>query len=115
MLLGAEYYTVTRPGAVTFVGGLRQVAAGSTFSIYASVQPLTGRQLQMLPEAFRTAARYKLYTESQLQVAAEGRLADRVSVDGESFEVHELGVWTNHTTGVPHYRYVLVAGVDGGL
>lgn len=61
-------YTVTRPGAVTNDGHGRAVhAAPTTFSISASIQPLSDRDLRVLPEALHAEDLRKVYTMTELR------------------------------------------------
>jgi hypothetical protein len=84
-------YVVTRRGPTT-VGsdGRADLATSSTFSILASVQPMSGRELQRLPEGMRVAERRVLFTATTLQVVGA---PDVVRVDGEDWEVESVENW----------------------
>lgn len=82
-------YTVTRRGP-TVVGsdGRADLASSTTFTVTASVQHLTGRDLQRLgPEGLRTSERRKLYTTTSLRVVGA---PDVLSIDGASWEVESI-------------------------
>lgn len=84
-------YTVTRQGPTTVdVDGRAVTAAPSTFSILASVQPMSGRELQRLSEGLRVAERRVLFTSTSLRVIGA---PDVVSVDGELWEVETVEHW----------------------
>lgn len=114
-ILGAKPYTVTRPGAVTYPDGDPVEAAGTTFVIEASIQPLSGRELTLMPEALRTRAQHEMFTTAELQTGGEGQNPDRVDVNGETFEVWQVHDWTPHLSGAPHYEYLLLAPSGDGL
>ena len=82
MILYNETITVTRPGAVTsYVNGYAQKAASTTFDILCSVQPATGRDLQMLELGERQRAPKIIFTPSTL---LDGDLLD---IDSENYKV----------------------------
>jgi hypothetical protein len=114
-ILGATTHTVTRSATGLYVDG-DYTRTTTTLDISASVQPLTGVDLQRLPEAERTAGRYKLYTETELLTSRElsGELlaADTVPFDGLDMRVIRELDMQMHVGGVPHYKYVL--GVPDG-
>lgn len=81
-------YTVTRRNS-TVVGsdGRADLATATTFPITASVQHLTGRDLQRLPEGLRTSERRKLYTTTSLRVVGA---PDVISIDSANWEVESI-------------------------
>ena len=82
MILYNETVTVTRPGAVTsIVNGYQQKGASSIFDIKCSIQPATGRDLQMLTEGERERAPKIVFTPSTLLGG------DLMSIDGEDYKV----------------------------
>ena len=72
-----------------------------TFSIIASVQPASGRDLLRLPEARRALETRVLFTVTQLLDGGQGAAfeADRVSIDGQDWEVQQVQRWLG-TPGV---------------
>lgn len=86
-------YTVTRRAASTYSNGVRVAGSTSTLSITASVQPVTGRELERLPEGMRTTEVVKLYTTTALRTADSGD-PDHISIDGETYEVQLVERWT---------------------
>jgi len=97
-------YTVTRRGPTTSVGGRATLAGSSTFTIQASVQALSGRDLQRLPEGMRVQELRKLYTPTQLQAIGA---PDVVSIDGSSWEVQTVEDWS----GLGNFFKVIVQRV----
>jgi hypothetical protein len=84
-------YTVTRR-ASTGVGtdGRAAPASSSTFTIEASVVPLSGRELQRLPEGMRVRDAQKLYTATPLKTIGA---PDVITVGGEDYEVSSVTSW----------------------
>ena len=83
------------------------------FFITGSLQPLGQREVEMLPEAARTKARFSLYceiTEPFLKTTdlEETKGADRLIWDKEEYMLFGIGDWQLHLTGVTHKAYVLI-------
>ena len=74
-------YTVTREVRGVDANGYEEVTDSDEFDILASVQQLTGRELQALTEGERKPETRKLYTATAVQAG------DFVSIDGEDWEV----------------------------
>ena len=106
-ILGAKPYTARRFPANSVVD-YRQVEGTPTeFTIRASVQPVTGEELQLLPEGRRSRRVLKAYTPTVLRTADERTQtpADQVQVDGEWFEVQQT--WRQRVI-IPHSKVLLV-------
>jgi hypothetical protein len=87
--LSTHVVKVTRFTKGRLVGGKLKTSKNRPFAMPASVQPLNGRDKEMLPEGRRQSHTYKLYTKEQLYVSDDraGQKADHVEIDGEMFEV----------------------------
>ncbi len=109
-LLGAEPVTRLRYGAATVTDHEVTRPAPTSSTVRASVQPMNGEDVQLLPEGNRHADMLKLYTKSELRTADQhaGTPADRVVIDGKTYEVKESARYRTHQR---HYRAV-VARVD---
>jgi hypothetical protein len=75
------------------------------FTFKASVQPMIGRELEMLPEGRRHTQSYFLFTDNLLQTV-EGQNPDIVVIDNEQHEVFQRQNWQNQIIG--HYRYIVI-------
>lgn len=109
-LLAAETLTVERRTGA-YVAGV-WVETSAPLTIRASVQPLDGRELQLLEPGLRSRRTVKIYTDTRLRTArgGEGATPDVVTLaDGERLEVHEVHDYSLHRRGMPHYRCILVA------
>lgn len=117
-LLGTTQVTVTRraPGQRATSGPSRGEfieGAESTIAIVASVQPLGGRELEVMPEGLRRRARFKAYTEAELQTAEQdgATQADRVTWRGVQYEVTaEVPYPDAHA--LRHRKYILSKPVE---
>ncbi|MFA6605149.1 MAG: hypothetical protein WCS88_04085 [Patescibacteria group bacterium] len=109
MLLGAVNVPILhRPGGWTageWVAGTPELS-----SVPMSVQPLNGRELQNLPEGQRTRGTFKAYTLTELVTVqmTSPHLCDLVTWHSRNYEVHGVEDWTAHTSGQPHFKYLLV-------
>lgn len=70
---------ITPPGTVT-----------STFTIYASVQPLTGRALEDLPLGQRAEDMRWVYTDSLLRTRGPAQEPDIIAVDDATYRVNKV-------------------------
>lgn len=107
-MLGVETYTVTRYGAQSLDASYAPTAAvASTHEIEASVQPLSGRELEALPELDRERHNLRVYTTFALRTEGpDGSSvypADRLAIDGEAYEVREVQRWRS-LAPIPHYK-----------
>lgn len=96
-LINKATYSVERPGATSYSGGVGSKAVSTTFTIKGNAQPLNGNELLQLPEGDRQRQNLKLYTKTLLQIN------DIVTVDGIPFEVQNVEDWTRQIR-LPHYR-----------
>lgn len=88
-------YPVKRYGAGTAGsdGHWTAPAVASTFTIAASVQPVTGRALQDLPEGMRADDVRWIYTNTELRtVATDGGndRPDEVTIEGDVYRVFKV-------------------------
>jgi hypothetical protein len=84
-------YTVTRAGgAGTYVDGVFVPASTSSVSVLACVQPLTGRELERLPEGIRSRELLSVYTVAALFNEAPGVRPDIIAIDGRSWQVEKV-------------------------
>jgi len=73
-------------------------------TIYASVQPTTPDDLQILPEGRRQNKSYKLFTSSNLK-DLQSQNPDQLEIDGERFEVIKVEKWSNNI--INHYAAIV--------
>lgn len=102
--------TVRRYAAGTYSTTTGKWIEGSTsdFTIGASVQPLRGKEMELLPEARRESQAYKLYTDTQLFTVdtSSSENPDRVQINGTWHEVLIVEDWQNDV--ISHYKIVVV-------
>lgn len=107
----ATSYTVTRAGAGTYTAGRYVAASPSTFTITASVQPVTGRELLALPEGQRAEDLRVLYTATALRTRDANGAADSIAIGGENYTVIRVETWSGVTAG--HYRVTVARQTAG--
>lgn len=100
----SESVEFTRHAAGTRVKGIYTPGGTSTFTALFAVQPMSTRELQMLPEGERVRGRLKMYGTTELQVASPStdRLGDRFTRQGVLWEVVGEDMWSGNGG---HYRY----------
>lgn len=91
--LASGTYTVTRYGAGSYSNGGATLGSSSTFTIRASVQPATGRELQRLPEGERVRDWLAIWTPTLLRTQEGSSAPDRISIDGYTYEVAIVDDW----------------------
>jgi len=72
--------------------------------IRASLQPLTGEELNQLPEGRRTDQTYKMYSSIKLRTVKTDN-PDYVTIDGNKFEV--IQVEPNQNNIINHYKVII--------
>ena len=82
-------YMVYRRAAPTYTNGKAVAGAESSFSIDASVGPITGRDLKRLPEGTRAEDFEQVVTSTKLMVEVPGGayVSDEIVIDGERYVV----------------------------
>lgn len=95
MILGAQPITLQRFTAGVGADRRGTLTLESETTIMASVQPLTDRQRQALPELLRQSVDKRLYTRSEVRTVDQlnGTPGDRIVIDGEVFEVVAVKRW----------------------
>jgi hypothetical protein len=91
--------TVTRYLAPVVTAGRRQdLVVDTTFSMIASIQPLTQQELQLLPEGMRTQGRVKVYTQTELFTLKQATAIppDRFSYGGVDYLVERKDDWEDY-------------------
>lgn len=83
----------------------------TAFSFVASFQPASGKDLLRLPEGKRQSDVIIVYTTTALVIGGQGtgRLPDRFTVDGSTYEVEHVEHWK--AFGKEHYE-VLARRID---
>lgn len=90
-----------------YQGGEWQPGNITPFIIRASVQPAKGEDVMTLPENRRTAAVYKIFTETELRTAKEGaHNSDIILLNNEEYEIMAVSRWQNRI--IPHYQALAV-------
>lgn len=106
----ASAYTVTRASGAGAYGsdGKFDEPGTTTLSVQAVVHPLTGRDLQRLPEGLRTSDVLCVYSVERLRVKAAGERPDKITIGGEQYQVEHVEDWS--TLGNYFRSYVRKVG-----
>lgn len=108
MILGAQAITRRRYAAYTTnSSGVRVRGASADIATTGSVQPMNGRELELLPELARAGDSRKVYTETELRTEDQhaGTPADEVIVDSLTFKVMQV---ERQVAIIPHYKAILL-------
>lgn len=102
-------YTVTRRQVGVFLRGIAQPTTDVTFTITASIQPASGKDMLRLPEGRRANETRTLFTATQLYTGDQGSgyEADLVEVDGDLWELVTVSDWL-HWAGLPGFYRCLI-------
>ncbi len=112
-ILGQEAITLHRRAVGTRSEGRYTPGAAVDSIIYASVQPLSGRELERLPEGERQKHSVKVYTETELRTSdqAADTLADLLVINSGTFKVLRVDRWS---AVIPHYEAYAVREDEAG-
>lgn len=100
-------YVVLRTAAGAYDENGRYTAGStSTFSINASIQPVSGRDLQRLPEGLRTLDLKSVWSRTQLFTAEApaGMQADVITVGPHSYQVQTVLDWFSNAG---YFKYII--------
>lgn len=112
-------YSVTRAKTQGTWGddGRFKRGAEKVFEMEASIQPLSGNMIKLLPEHRRNAESVIIFSEERLFASDEKsqRAADIVEYDGKRFEVFTVKKWSEFTD-INHYETIAIMedGQGGG-
>jgi hypothetical protein len=114
-LLGAATYTVTRPGTAGYTNGLPTNTAAAVLTIRASIQPMTGDELQRASEGLRATHGVKIYASRTLilrTVESVGPQADFITYDGRVYQIQRVQPYVPNAP-IAHVRYEAFATETG--
>lgn len=99
--------SVKRYPAAAMAKGRYQAVTPTTFTIVASIQPMGGDEILMLPEGDREKEVLSLFTETELRVADQDNKteSDRVAWEGSDYEVIKVRPWK--MGALDHYECVI--------
>lgn len=88
-------YVVTRRSPSAYgTDGRLDAPTTSTLNVTACVQPLTGRELQKLPEGMQTQELLSIWSPVELRTQGSGQDPDLVTIEGEAWEVQKVERWS---------------------
>lgn len=91
-----------------YVDGFWVPGTTQRIQVTGSLQPMSMRDLELLPEGERVKQTFKIYTDTVLFTGREGglRSPDRVCIGGEWFRVQASERWDG--TDLPYFKSLLV-------
>lgn len=101
-LLETEEITITRVTGGTYVKGDWVEGTKDVFpNVLVNIQPITGKELEQLPESDRPKASKVIYSKTEIE------LGDRITrtLDGLDYKLLSLRDWT--AFGIKHYRGIM--------
>jgi hypothetical protein len=106
-MIGRETLQCRRVEPGSYIDGEYHEGQCTTIEIMASVQPVVGDELVMLPEGRRDRQTYKLYTKTELYGVSlqQSRNPDTVIIADEEYEVFEVQSWRNNI--INHYKVIV--------
>lgn len=92
---------------LTDVGFYKTTGSDTETTIKASVQPMSGSDMKLLPENRREEETLKIYTDTEIFSARKGNStnADIISIDSIDYEVVNVFPWRNGV--INHYKAFL--------
>lgn len=88
-------YVVTRAAEGSRTKGRFVAGSTSTLNVDAVVQPMSGMEMQELPEGMRTDETIRIYSATELYTDAGGtRDPDLFAYNGNSYEVKIVNRWS---------------------
>lgn len=111
-LLGARKHTILRQAPGTYdADGIWRDGIATTFQVRASMQPMSGRDLERLPEGYRQRGAARLFAPiaPPLEPAdVAGARCDRlVDAQGREWDVVTVLDWAAHAAPTRHREYLL--------
>lgn len=95
--------TITRTGPGAYVRGEWVNGVPSAMTIQASVQPVTGQELLVLPEGRRTMEVVKIYTSAELVTNDNSQQPDVLEWRGKSYEIAMKAAYQSDV--INHFKY----------
>lgn len=99
-----------RTRTAAWTDGVFTEAAPTTSTIQGSIQPVTGRDLEQMPEGQIRNGKWKLYTQTALQFTdpSTPQNTTEVSHEGRWLRAVDLNRWTLSGSPLAHYKYILL-------
>lgn len=98
-------FTIQRKSNGKYCNGRWQEGEVTEFTIMASVQPLSGEEMQMLPEGRKDTQAVRIYTDTPLKTVSEDN-PDILLYAGNSYEVTTVEPWQSNV--ISHYKCLAV-------
>lgn len=98
-------YSVKRLNPGSYINGFWQEGSETIMTIQASIQPIRGEELQMLPEGRRSSHSVRVYTDTALETV-DNENPDRIVIDDAEYEILSVESWQSGV--INHYKCIAV-------
>lgn len=102
--------TIKRYSGGQYIKGIWTEGVETTTTAKASVQPVSGNELMLLPEGRRNSESVKIFTTAQLKTQSLQEKCDIIEIRGIDFEIHNVKHWFG--TDIEHYECLAVKRED---
>lgn len=98
---------ILRLSGGSYVNGQWIEGTQTTIDATASIQPLSGQEILLIPEARREKEVYKMYTSTPINDLTTQN-PDQVQFFGKTYEVLQIWTWQNNAlfATANHYKYM---------
>ena len=96
-------FVIRRKEPGNYVDGKWQEGQQLAFIINASIQPLKGKEMEMLPEGRRHTQSIRIYTNTKLNTVNDAN-PDIIEAFGDSFEIFSVEPWQSNV--INHYKCI---------
>lgn len=101
--------TLSRQGAATYVAGIATRPDATDYNLDpVALMPMSGRDMNLLPEGARTDEWVKMYCLDELRTAevVGSAQADRFTYHGRTFEIKQQQPWNLLDENERYYKYL---------
>jgi hypothetical protein len=98
-----DSFQVMRRQSSVDLNGIQEIFTTQTFTAWGSVQPLSSRTLQIMPDLVNAEGAIEIWTSSDIRTSTKGFLPDLIPWQGALYEViGPIQGWQNFGGGFTH-------------
>ncbi len=88
-----------------YIDGKWSQTEGNAISFNGTLQPLNGKDTQILPEGRRAGENYKVYSDLEFETVTSSNNPNIINVNNINYEILSKESWQN--TIINHYKYIV--------